>query len=194
MRLTDKVVALIKDDEHFSAYRIAKDTGIAQANISNLRNGKRKIGNIALETAEKLGKYWEEEIMKVQEAEMREALGLISEINERQTNSNDDLYQIQEIMNYKELEKFDGSQLDDDDHSIVEVEYENAIDEDSQFILIVSTPDFEGDEDDGYRQIYHATDLAKDDAYSSLKQDITSNAHSDLLNLTNIFNEDEDAD
>ena len=191
MKLTDKVVSLIKDDEHFSSYRIAKNTGIAQANVSNLRNGKRKVENITLKTAEKLGKYWEEEIMKIKESQMREALGIISEINERQVNSKNDLYQIKGIMNYKELKEFDSSQLDDDDHSIVEVEYENTIDEDSQFILIVSTPDFEGDEDEGYRQIYHATDLAKNDAYSSLKQDITSNANSDLLSLTNIFNEEE---
>lgn len=60
MTLTERVTALIEDDKKYTAYRISKETGVNQATITGLRTGKKKIKNITLETAEKLGKYWED--------------------------------------------------------------------------------------------------------------------------------------
>ncbi|MBU7002100.1 hypothetical protein HPG02_00415 [Pediococcus pentosaceus] len=60
MTLTKKVTALIEDDKKYTAYRISKETGVNQSTITGLRTGKKKINNITLETAEKLGKYWED--------------------------------------------------------------------------------------------------------------------------------------
>lgn len=58
--LTEKVTALIENNNKYTAYRISKDTGVNQATITGLRTGRKKINNLTLETAEKLGKYWEE--------------------------------------------------------------------------------------------------------------------------------------
>jgi len=57
MELHDKIKKLLDSD--ISAYKIAKDTGIPQPNITNLRNGKREIGNLSLRVAEILGKYYD---------------------------------------------------------------------------------------------------------------------------------------
>lgn len=62
MTLTEKVTALIEDDKKYTAYRISKEAGVNQATITGLRTGKKKIKNITLETAEKLGKYWEDSL------------------------------------------------------------------------------------------------------------------------------------
>lgn len=78
--LTEKVTALIEKNNKYTAYRISKDTGVNQATITGLRTGKKKISNLTLETAEKLGKYWEEsEKMKLT-----------------------DFYQIEDLQNQKE--------------------------------------------------------------------------------------------
>lgn len=57
MDLREKIKAILDSD--ISAYRIAKETGVPQPNISNLRNGKREIDNLTLDIAEKLGKYYD---------------------------------------------------------------------------------------------------------------------------------------
>lgn len=57
MDLREKIKAILDSD--ISAYRIAKETGVPQPNISNLRNGKREIGNLTVDVAEKLGKYYD---------------------------------------------------------------------------------------------------------------------------------------
>lgn len=57
MELHDKIKKLL--DSNISAYQIAKDTGIPQPNITNLRNGKREIVNLSLRVAEILGKYYD---------------------------------------------------------------------------------------------------------------------------------------
>ena len=78
--LTEKVTALIENNNQYTAYRISKDTGVNQATITGLRTGKKKISNLTLETAEKLGKYWEKsEKMKLT-----------------------DFYQIEDLQNQKE--------------------------------------------------------------------------------------------
>lgn len=43
-----------------SQYRIAKDTGIAQSALSDLKNGKRLLGDTTLDTVETLADYWDE--------------------------------------------------------------------------------------------------------------------------------------
>lgn len=44
-------------DSDISGYQIFKNTGISQSRISDLRKGKRQLGGIALDTAEKLYNY-----------------------------------------------------------------------------------------------------------------------------------------
>lgn len=57
MKLSQKIDKLIKSD--ITVYQIAKDTGVSQASLTNMRNGKKEINNLRLETAEKLGDYWD---------------------------------------------------------------------------------------------------------------------------------------
>lgn len=45
------------DDKSISNYRIQKDTGVSYGNISELRNKKRQLKNLTLETVEKLYNY-----------------------------------------------------------------------------------------------------------------------------------------
>lgn len=52
----DTITRLI-DSKKVSNYRIQKDTGVSYGAISELRNGKRKIKNLTLDTAEKLYNY-----------------------------------------------------------------------------------------------------------------------------------------
>lgn len=56
MNIEKQIQELLNSD--ISAYRIAKDTGVAQPVITRLRNGDRKIGKINVETAQKLIDYW----------------------------------------------------------------------------------------------------------------------------------------
>lgn len=53
-----KIQKLLESD--ISAYKIAKDTGVAQSKISGLRSGTIKIENITLAIAEKLALYYDE--------------------------------------------------------------------------------------------------------------------------------------
>ncbi len=54
--VVDTITRLI-DSKKVSNYRIQKDTGVSYGAISELRNGKRKIKNLTLETVEKLYNY-----------------------------------------------------------------------------------------------------------------------------------------
>lgn len=45
------------NDKNISNYKIKQDTGVSYGAISELRNGKRKLKNITLETAGKLYEY-----------------------------------------------------------------------------------------------------------------------------------------
>lgn len=56
MNIEKEIQALMDSD--ISAYKIAKDTGVAQPIITRLRNGDRSIGKIQVETAQKLIDYW----------------------------------------------------------------------------------------------------------------------------------------
>lgn len=45
-------------DSEISNYRIYKDIGIAQSTLSDLKNGKSKVGDMKLDTALKLNRYY----------------------------------------------------------------------------------------------------------------------------------------
>lgn len=51
------VIEKLLNNNEISNYKIKKDTGISYGGISELRNGKRKVKNLTLETAEKLYNY-----------------------------------------------------------------------------------------------------------------------------------------
>lgn len=63
MTLTEKVNALLASD--ISAYRIGKDTGVTTSAISETRKGNRKVDNLQLSVAEKLGAYWDKELSEM---------------------------------------------------------------------------------------------------------------------------------
>ena len=46
-------------NSEITAYKISKETGVSVGNISELKSGKRKIGNLTLDTAEKLYDYYQ---------------------------------------------------------------------------------------------------------------------------------------
>lgn len=57
MKLKDKIQALLDSDD--TSYAIAKETGISNSTIVELRHGKRKLRNISLKVAERLGTYFD---------------------------------------------------------------------------------------------------------------------------------------
>lgn len=57
MNIEKEINDLLASD--ISAYRIAKDSGVAQPVITKLRNGNRKVSNLTVESAQKLLDYWE---------------------------------------------------------------------------------------------------------------------------------------
>jgi len=57
MKLIDKVKKLLDSD--ITSYRISKETGVSVASIGATRRGERKIDNMQLKTAEKLGEFWD---------------------------------------------------------------------------------------------------------------------------------------
>lgn len=59
MKLKDKVRAVL--DSNLSQYEINKKTGVSQGSLSALRNGKKKIGNLSIDTAEKLADLYDDE-------------------------------------------------------------------------------------------------------------------------------------
>lgn len=54
MKLSEKITALI---ERSTAYAVHTYTGIPYSTANRLKNGKIKVSNITLETAEKIGAY-----------------------------------------------------------------------------------------------------------------------------------------
>lgn len=57
MKLIDKVKKLLDSD--ITSYRISKETGVSVASIGATRRGERKVDNMRLKTAEKLGEFWD---------------------------------------------------------------------------------------------------------------------------------------
>lgn len=60
MKLSEKVQALLDSD--ITAYRISKATGVAVSAIGATQRGERKVENMQLKTAEKLGEFWDNEL------------------------------------------------------------------------------------------------------------------------------------
>lgn len=60
MKLKDKVRAVLESE--LSQYAINKKTGVSQSSLSALRNGTKKIGNLSIDTAEKLADLYDEEV------------------------------------------------------------------------------------------------------------------------------------
>lgn len=58
LKLKDKTQELLDGDA--TAYAIAKETGISNSTIVELRHGKRKLSNTLLKVAERLGQYYDE--------------------------------------------------------------------------------------------------------------------------------------
>lgn len=54
---TDKIEWLLKNA---TQYNISKNTGVAQATISNIINGKRELKNLTIEVGSKLTEYAEQ--------------------------------------------------------------------------------------------------------------------------------------
>ena len=54
---TEKIEWLLKNA---TQYNISKNTGVAQATISNIVNGKRALKNLTIEVGSKLTKYAEQ--------------------------------------------------------------------------------------------------------------------------------------
>ena len=77
--MREQIEKLLASD--ISAYRIAKDTGIAQSKISGLRSGSIKIENLTLAIAEKLVSYYEEETkMLTKESSLEKIIDLKEKI------------------------------------------------------------------------------------------------------------------
>lgn len=64
------------DDKSISNYRIQKDTGVSYGNISELRNKKRQLKNLTLETVEKLYNY-QKGIEKMNELQNKMVEGVV---------------------------------------------------------------------------------------------------------------------
>ena len=79
--MREQIEKLLASD--ISAYRIAKDTGIAQSKISGLRSGSIKIENLTLAIAEKLVSYYEEETKMKNEIESLERIIELKETLDR---------------------------------------------------------------------------------------------------------------
>lgn len=56
MNIEKEINELLASD--ITAYRMAKDSGVAQSVITKLRNGNRKVSNLTVESAQKLLDYW----------------------------------------------------------------------------------------------------------------------------------------
>ena len=62
MKLKEKVQAVL--DSNLSQYEINKKTGVCQSSLSALRNGKKEIGNLSIDTAQKLADLYDEGVVK----------------------------------------------------------------------------------------------------------------------------------
>ena len=58
MKLKEKVRAVL--NSNLSQYEINKKTGVSQGSLSALRNGKKEIGRLSIDVAEKLADLYED--------------------------------------------------------------------------------------------------------------------------------------
>jgi len=62
MKIKENIKKLLKSD--ITAYRISKETGISESQLSRMKKGEIEIGRITLDNAIKLNNLWEELQMK----------------------------------------------------------------------------------------------------------------------------------
>lgn len=62
MKIKENIKKLLKSDT--TAYRISKETGISESQLSRMKKGEIEIGRITLDNAIKLNEFWEELKMK----------------------------------------------------------------------------------------------------------------------------------
>ncbi|MGM7689745.1 hypothetical protein ACS7WQ_06370 [Staphylococcus felis] len=104
-------------DSNLSSNSIATQTGVSQAVISKIRNGKRDLGGISLNTAEKLYNY-QKEIEKMNKVEkIREAL-----------ESEEKGYYVEEYKNIQELIEF-FKENDDEEFDIEDLKRKSSLKE-----------------------------------------------------------------
>lgn len=193
------IIKKYMEKNDITGYQIAKVTNISQPTIDraankdlnnlsfkNLRAIAKALKKPVGEVAEELDKMERDLDTMVEEA-MDKAQNLISLINEKQSVSKDDLYQIHGILDFDEYSKMNGSKMDDDEESIIDIEALNEINEDSQYILLISTPEFYEDENGQYHNVYKAVDLQRSRAFLASKEFITSNAYGYLYDLSVTF-------
>ena len=68
MKLSEKIQRLLESNQ--TSYSINKYTGVPTGNIDLLRKGERKIKNLHLDVAEKLGKYYDNNFKFLGEKDM----------------------------------------------------------------------------------------------------------------------------
>lgn len=61
MKIKENIKKLLKSD--ITAYRISKETGISESQLSRMKKGEIEIGRITLDNAIKLNEFWEENKM-----------------------------------------------------------------------------------------------------------------------------------
>ena len=60
MKLSEKIQKIL--DSSITSYRVSKITGVTVSSIGAMRRGERKVENLQLGVAEKLGKFYDEEM------------------------------------------------------------------------------------------------------------------------------------
>jgi len=69
MKLSEKIKELLESNQ--TSYNINKYSGVPIGNIDRLRKGERKIKNLHLDVAEKLGSYYDNNFKRTGENDMK---------------------------------------------------------------------------------------------------------------------------
>lgn len=178
---------------NITGYQVAKKNDVSQPTIDraaskdldnlsfkNVRAIANTLNKSVAEVAGELDKM-DKRYVEMEEEAMMEVNELVGLINEKQAVSRDAEYSVYDVLYFEEYTKLNGSKIDE--NTIVDIEAMNYIDEDSQYILVVSTPEFYEDENEIVHESYKAVDLKGNNAYNSIKEFITDNAYRYLLEL-----------
>lgn len=178
---------------NITGYQVAKKNDVSQPTIDraaskdldnlsfkNVRAIANTLNKSVAEVAGELDKM-DKRYVEMEEEAMMEVNELVGLINEKQAVSRDAEYSVYDVLDFEEYTKLNGSKMAE--NTIVDIEAMNYIDEDSQYILVVSTPEFYEDENEVVHESYKAVDLKGNNAYNSIKEFITDNAYHYLLEL-----------
>ncbi|MEB3377423.1 hypothetical protein REH36_05690 [Pediococcus pentosaceus] len=178
---------------NITGYQVAKKNDVSQPTIDraaskdldnlsfkNIRAIANTLNKSVAEVAGELDKM-DKRYVEMEEEAMMEVNELVGLINEKQAVSRDAEYSVYDVLDFEEYTKLNGSKMAE--NTIVDIEAMNYIDEDSQYILVVSTPEFYEDENEVVHESYKAVDLKGNNAYNSIKEFITDNAYRYLLEL-----------